>query len=209
MSGASSARYAVPLRCYLHPNARAVTSCAVCHRPICSDCLVVVRGRRLCTHHAEAELEGGEIKETPGGRGVPLSVAAVLSVTNGSLAALGGFLLIIIGLLQPTTSSDILKSSFEPFLKNFADVLLFPAGEALVAGFIVFMLGCIDVATAAFIWRRSKVGAVVSVFASITGVIMTGIYLELLALAGPYALAWIALGFVKIGSVVLGWKRLL
>jgi hypothetical protein len=140
---------------------------------------------------------------------VALNTASILAALDGLSGVVVGFLLIILGLLGPISSNPyILSNTFEPFLLYFANVIVFPAAQALEIGFALIILGIADMVAGYYLWRRSKIGAVVSV--AVTGVAggLLGGYLIIFALAGGFTYVYIISAVVKLMAIGYGWQRL-
>jgi hypothetical protein len=165
--------------------------------------------KRYCKEDAEKALKRDRVIVESTDRGLAITAASILSVTNGLFSVIVGFLLIILGLLGPAASgSSIVANSVEPFTKYFGQVLLFPTGQTVTVGFISFLAGFVDIASGYYLWRRSKLWAMISIIAAIVGPVLTSGYLEILALAGPFTFAILPIAVAKIGLIGYGWRHL-
>ena len=197
------------MKCYKHPQVDAVAVCAVCKRPICKSCQVVMEGRRFCKDHAERRLIREEQVASFQERGRALTFATLFAELNGLAGAFVGFLLILIGLLAPTAQgSSVVASSVAPFLTYFSAVTNYPPGEVLTVGFVAFTAGSVGMVAGYFIWKRSKWGAIASIILAIFGEALIATYLEILALAGPFTFVWVGTAALRVTLIALGWKHL-
>jgi len=70
------------------------------------------------------------------------------------------------------------------------------------------ILGTADMIAGYYLWRRSKLGAIVSVaVTSVAGGLLGG-YLIIFALAGGFTYVYIISAVVKLMAIVYGWRRL-
>jgi hypothetical protein len=196
------------MKCYNHPRVDAVGRCAVCIKPLCRDCLVVVGGNGYCEQDAR-KMRAKEERPNPVKRSVfAINTASILAVLDGLAGVVVGFLLITLGILGPASNAPILANSVGPFLQYFANVLLFPSGQAIEIGFALIILGVADMAAGYYLWRRSKLGAIVSVaVTSIAGGLLGG-FLIILALAGAFTYVYIISAVIKLATIGYGWRRL-
>jgi len=118
------------MKCYNHPGVGAVGRCAICARPLCRDCIVVVDGKRYCKEDAATLLARQQRADSTRRSVVALTTASVLAALDGLSGIVVGFLLIILGLLGPASSNPyILSNTVEPLLQYFANVIVFPASH--------------------------------------------------------------------------------
>jgi len=181
----------------------------VCNKLLCRECLVVVEGKGYCKPHGERLLEREGRVASLKRRGTAISLASVLAVLDGLAGVVVGFLLIILGLLGPTAgNSPILSNTVEPLTSYFANVVTFPSSETLGVGFVLMILGTVDIIAGYYIWGRLKVAAIASVaVTSIAGGLL-GAYLVILALAGAFTYAYIVSAVIKLVAIGYGWRHL-
>lgn len=197
------------LSCKNHASTPAVALCDYCGYGICKECGVVYGSKMYCKEDAEFLLKRARTGLEGNRRGVPISLAAVISVFNGLWAVSVGFLLMMIGMLGPVVkSSPIIASSVSGFTSYFGELYLFPPEQTLIVGSVSLIAGLIDMVSGYYIWKQSRTWAIIGVAAAIFGPLFTSGYLQLLAIAGVVAIVVLGLGIVKIGLVGLGWKRL-
>lgn len=197
------------MKCYNHPDVDAVGVCAWCKRPVCKSCQVIMEGHRFCKEHAEKRLIREDRAASFKKRGRALTLASIFAETNGLAGGIVGFLLIVIGLLGPSAKgSAVIASSVGQFLDYFNAVTNYPAGETLTVGFTTFVAGSIGMVAGYFLWRQSKLAAVVSVILAVFGEVLIGTYLEILALAGPFTFVWMGTALFRIVMIAVGWKHL-
>lgn len=196
------------MKCYVHPDRQAVARCSVCARGVCRACLVVTDGKSYCIRDAEAQLQSEERTFMFHKRGIAISLASLLSVIEGISGLVVGFLLIMLGLLAASVNSPIVEASVSSFMNYFSAVFQYPAWEALLIGFVLMVLGSVDILAGYFLWRRSRWAAMVSIAVSCVTTPLLGIYLVVLALVGVFLYLHIVAMVAKLGSLAYGWRHL-
>ncbi len=197
------------LRCYYHPAHRAVGVCSVCKRGVCNSCQVIFRGRRFCKDDA-ALLRGKEQRTSKTQlRRNEITLGAIFAFLDGVAGAVVGFLLVIIGLIGPQAQTSYsFTSTLQPFFTYFANVLDFPATQALEVGLFIFCLGLLDIFAGVGMLRRSRVAGILAIGISILGGVAVGSYLVILALAGFFTYVYLVSAVAKIVLIGLGRKYL-
>jgi hypothetical protein len=138
-----------------------------------------------------------------------ITFGAVFAFLDGLAGAVVGFLLIIIGLLGPEAQASYsFTSILQPFFTYFANVLEFPASQALEIGLLAFVLGLVDIMAGFLILRRSRIAGITAIVISVLGGLLVGSYLVILALAGIFTYVYVISAFVKVILIGLGWKYL-
>ncbi len=203
--------------CYVHPERRAVAVCAVCNRGVCRLCRATFNGRNYCRSDAETLQVKDAVKLQKKAQLTPhtrfrraaIYVAAVLAVLNGLAGAVVGFLLIVIGLVghEPNASYSF-TPVLQAFFTYFADVLKFPASQALDVGLLAFGAGIVDMSISMFLLRGSRAAGIAGIVVSILGGFVINTYLVVLALAGIFAYVYLVSSALKAVLIVLGRKYL-
>jgi len=196
------------LKCVNHPTVDAVGRCVVCAKPLCKKCLVVVGGKGYCKQHGERLLVK-EQREGPVARNrIVLYLASILAVLDGLAGVVVGFLLITLGLLGPSAQdSAIMQNTVNPLLTYFANVLVFPATQAVEIGFALMVLGTADMIAGYYLWRRSRIGAIVSIAVTVIAGGLLGGFLIIFALAGAFTYVYIISAVIKLLAIGYSWRH--
>ncbi|MGA2664612.1 MAG: hypothetical protein ABSF83_06695 [Nitrososphaerales archaeon] len=196
-------------RCYIHPDRRAVGTCVVCRRGVCRLCFVEFKGKNFCSPDAELLRKKEQPTRMMRFKKTAITAASGLAVINGVSGAVVGFLLLVIGLIGPEAhSSATLTPALQPFFTYFANVLTFPASEALAIGLFAFVIAIVDIITGVLMIKQSRLAGIVSIAVAIVGGLLINSYLIILALAGAFTYIHIVLSTIKAILIGIGWDRL-
>ena len=197
------------MKCYIHPDREAVGVCTICKRGVCRSCEVILDGRHYCKVHAEKRLVREERAAGLHQRGTAITLASILAILGGLSGFVVGFLLILIGLLGPTSqNSPILFSMLSWFLTYFQAVTAYPPGQTVLVGLGAFLFGSVGMVAGYFLWRRSKRSAILAAVMGFLGEILVAASPEVAALAGAFTYVWVVATIVSIFLIAYGWKRL-
>ncbi|MDA4137309.1 MAG: hypothetical protein OK449_09985 [Thaumarchaeota archaeon] len=180
----------------------------VCTKPLCKNCLVVVEGKGYCKQHGERLLLKEQRQGSLARNRVVLYLASILAVLDGLAGVVVGFLLITLGLLGPSAQdSAILQNTVDPLLTYFANVLVFPPTQAVEIGFALMVLGTADMIAGYYLWRRSRIGAIVSIAVTVIAGGLLGGFLIILALAGAFTYVYIVSAVIKLLAIGYSWRQ--
>ena len=207
-------RFSIPQKtlqmgCYLHPNRRATAMCPICKKGLCSSCQVIIKGRAFCRSDAAILIRRDQQTRSAQARGAALTTAAVFDFLDGTGGAVVGLLLIILGLIQPQANVAFsFSQAFHQFIVYFENVLSFPQTRLLAMGFLGFTIGILDLIGGTLLLRRSRLGAFISVFASVMWALIISGSAIVSATVGVLGYFGLVLVIAKLPLIGFGWRQL-
>jgi hypothetical protein len=195
--------------CYLHPNRRAVAMCPICKRGLCGSCEVLIKGRAFCKADAGILVRREQQTKSAQLRGAAITTAAIFDFLDGLGGAVVGFLLIVLGLIGPQAHTAFtLSQGFQQIITYFDNVLGFPPSQALALGLFGFMIGVIDLIGGIMLLRRSRWGALISIFASVTWALLISGSAIVMATVGIFGYFGLVVVIAKLPLIGFGWRQL-
>lgn len=182
------------MKCYKHPDRDAIAVCVVCGRGVCEDCATRIGGKFYCKEDAEKIFERAPQYvariEPTGRRSTSITVAAILFFIFGILE--------VVGSLPVMTAGGFV--SYLPFFG-------FLGGLLALLGFIVMIVGILDIVAGYWLWGSLRKGGVLGIILAILGILTS---IPFLLIPGWFALSVITLiiNIVLIILIAVGWDTL-
>jgi hypothetical protein len=199
------------LKCYVHQNVDAVGVCSSCGRGVCNVCVVRLGGRLYCKEDADRLFDSSRssvVAKPPRSRGVGVVLGSIFAYTLGSISAVISFAILFQAIISGASKGvSFFAGLFGQDLSFLGALQQYPSGELIGIGAGVLFLGSFGIAAGYYMWKPTKIGAVLSIIFGILGLV-GGFELNSISIMPLIVDAFFILSGLTVAMAFLGFVQL-